>query len=57
MNDPLVDEVRAIRHKISERYNHDPKRYIEHLMELEQKLRASGRYRFIPSKSSLAITP
>ena len=33
--DPLIDEVRAIRHKISEEFGDDVNRLAEHLREIE----------------------
>lgn len=33
--DPLIDEIRAIRHRISEQFGHDVGRLIEHLREIE----------------------
>lgn len=40
-SDPLIDEVRAIRQRISEQFGHDVDRLVEHLRELE--LREPGR--------------
>jgi hypothetical protein len=34
--DPLIDEVRSIRHKISEEFGNDVKRLAEHLREIER---------------------
>ena len=35
--DPLIDEIRAVRHKISAEYGHDTRRLIHHYKELEKK--------------------
>jgi hypothetical protein len=40
-SDPLIDEVRAIRQRISEQFGHDVDRLVEHLREME--LRQPGR--------------
>lgn len=37
MPDPIVDEVRAIRHKISAQFNHDPKLLVEHYMKMQEE--------------------
>ncbi len=38
-NDPVIDEVREIRHQISERVNHDPSRLVAYYMSLQEGLR------------------
>ena len=35
--DPLIDEIRAVRHRISERFGHDTKALMDHYRELEKK--------------------
>jgi len=37
--DPAIDEVREIRHRISERFGHDPERLVAYYMELQEKHR------------------
>jgi len=37
--DPLIDEIRAVRHRISERFGHDTKRLCDHYREMEKKYR------------------
>lgn len=37
MDDPAIDEIRKVRHKISKRFGHDPKRLIDHLLERQKK--------------------
>ncbi len=36
-NDPVIDEIREIRHRISERFDHDPERLVEHYIELQKR--------------------
>lgn len=36
-DDPTIDEIRAIRSKISEEHGHDPARLVAHLIELQKK--------------------
>ncbi|HEY5505780.1 MAG TPA: hypothetical protein VIK28_11530 [Sedimentisphaerales bacterium] len=56
-DDPVISEIRRVRHEISARVGHDVRRLGEHYMELERKARASGRYRFAetPGKSEMAL--
>lgn len=56
-DDPVLSEIRRVRHQISARVGHDVRRLGEHYMELERKARASGRYRFAetPGKSEMAL--
>ena len=35
--DILIEEIRNVRHEISERFNHNAKALVEHYRELEQK--------------------
>ena len=35
--DPLVAEIRAVRHSISEEFGHDSRALVEHYRELEMK--------------------
>lgn len=48
----IVKEVRAIRHKISARFDHDVGRLVAHYQALEEEMRQSGKYRFaeVPSE-------
>jgi hypothetical protein len=34
--DPIIDEIRDVRHRISEEFGHDPEKLVEHYMELEK---------------------
>jgi hypothetical protein len=36
-NDPVIDEIRAIRHQISERCDHDPAKLVAYYIELQKK--------------------
>jgi hypothetical protein len=36
-SEPTIDEVRAVRHRISEQFGHDPKRLCEHYMKLQER--------------------
>lgn len=35
--DPVIDEVRAVRRRISARFGHDPKKLVEHYMGLQER--------------------
>jgi len=37
MDDPLIDEIRRVRHEISARFGHDTKALMDHYRELEKK--------------------
>jgi hypothetical protein len=36
-SDPVIDEVREIRHRISARFDHDPSRLVAYYMELQKQ--------------------
>lgn len=36
-NDPVIDEIRRIRHQISEEHGHDPARLVAYYMELQKQ--------------------
>jgi len=36
---PTIDEIRAVRHRISEEFGHDPKTLCEHYMKLQERHR------------------
>ncbi|HEY2155161.1 MAG TPA: hypothetical protein VGH33_05995, partial [Isosphaeraceae bacterium] len=36
-SDPVIDEIREIRHRISARFDHDPARLVAYYMELQKK--------------------
>jgi hypothetical protein len=54
MPDPEINEVRHIRHGISERHGHDVKRLIAHYQRLERQLRVEGRFRFADPRQPAA---
>jgi hypothetical protein len=35
----VIDEVREVRHRISEQFDHDPARLVAHYMELQERYR------------------
>ncbi|MCP3960378.1 MAG: hypothetical protein GY719_21245 [bacterium] len=39
LSDPVIDEIREVRHRISERCNHEPKRLVAYYMELQEQYR------------------
>lgn len=36
-SDPVIDEIREIRHRISARFDHDPKRLVAHYIEYQKQ--------------------
>ena len=38
-SDPVIDEIREIRHRISARFDHDPARLVTYYMELQKQYR------------------
>lgn len=38
-SDPIIDEVREVRHRISVRCGHDPDRLVAYYLELQQQFR------------------
>ena len=47
--DPVVDEIRAVRHEISEEFAHDSDRLIDYLIKREKESAEKGQYRFVGS--------
>jgi hypothetical protein len=37
VSDPVIDEVRAVRSRISAQFDHDPMKLVEHYMELQKR--------------------
>jgi hypothetical protein len=37
--DPVIDEIREVRRRISERFGHDPERLVAYYMELQEQYR------------------
>jgi hypothetical protein len=35
--DPVIDEIREVRHQISARFGHDPKQLVAHYMNLQEE--------------------
>ena len=46
-DDPVIAEIRRVRHEISAACGHDSKRLVEHYIEFEKKLRQAGKHRFV----------
>ncbi len=46
MSDAGINEVRRIRHQISEECGHDVDRLVSYYQKMEEDLRASGEFRF-----------
>jgi hypothetical protein len=38
-NDPVIDEIREVRHRISQRLDHDPARLVAYYMEMQEEYR------------------
>ena len=38
-SDPVIDEIRAVRHRISACFDHDPERLVAYYMELQEQYR------------------
>ena len=36
-DDPIIDEIRRVRHRISEECGHDPKTLVEYFMKLQER--------------------
>ena len=49
--DPEIEEIRAVRHRISAECGHDPKRVLERYRKVSRKLRRSGRFQFAERKN------
>jgi hypothetical protein len=39
-SDPIIDQIREVRHRISEEFGHDPARLVEHYMKLQEEKHA-----------------
>ncbi len=50
--DPEIEEIRAIRRRISDECGHDPKRMAEYYAELTARMNKEGRFRFITSQDN-----
>lgn len=38
-NDPVIDEIREVRHRISETFDHDPAKLVAYYMQLQEQYR------------------
>ena len=36
-DDPVIDDIREVRHRISARFDHDPKRLVAYYIELQRR--------------------
>ncbi|HEX7180595.1 MAG TPA: hypothetical protein VF756_02040 [Thermoanaerobaculia bacterium] len=36
-SDPVIDEIREVRHRISARFNHDPAKLVAYYIELQKQ--------------------
>ncbi len=36
-DDPVIAEIREVRHRISERFDHDPRRLVAYYLELQKR--------------------
>lgn len=54
-SDPVVEEIREVRHRISERCDHDPARLVAHYLELQECYRE--RLRETPPPDDQADEP
>jgi len=39
VSDPVIDEIREIRHRISAIFDHDPAKLVQYLMQYQQQFR------------------
>ena len=46
-NDPLIDEIRQVRHQISAEFDHNTKKMFAYYKQVEKELRASDQYSFL----------
>lgn len=51
-SDPVIDEVRKVRHRISEECGHDPERLVAYYLELQKQFRDRLISNNLPSKPS-----
>lgn len=49
--DPLIDEIRQIRHEFSAEFDHDPKKMYAYYKQVEKELKASDQYTFLEDMS------
>lgn len=46
MTDEVVREVRRVRHEISSRCEHDPRKVVAYYRQFQEEMKRSGKYRF-----------
>ena len=39
LNDPVIDEIREVRHRVSARFGHDPTQIVAYYMEMQEQYR------------------
>ncbi len=54
---PIIKEVRAARHRISEECGHDTKRLLERYQRMAAERKASGKYRYEGNDSRCTAIP
>jgi len=37
VSDPLIDEIRDVRRRISQRFDHDPRKLVEHYRQMQEQ--------------------
>ena len=47
MADEAIREVRRVRHEISRRCDHDPRKVVAYYRAFQEELKRTGKYRFI----------
>ncbi len=57
-NDPLIDEIREVRHRISASVGHDPHRLVEHYQRLQRNYsrRVTSRHTEYPLEKASQAT-
>ncbi len=48
----VIKEVREIRYRISEKYDHDLYKLLAHYQEIGERLRKTGKYKFVDPEPS-----
>ena len=51
MADEVVGEVRRVRHEISRRCDHDPRKVVAYYRAFQEELKRTGKYRFIRKRA------
>jgi hypothetical protein len=54
-DDPLIEEVRAARRKISAEHGHDIHRLFEHYRKRQDDLKRSGKHKFIEAPAAAGV--